>query len=342
MALLIVFGGFLWNRYSHYRLLQTRLTAIQELSADYVYYDEVLTMSARMAAATGDPRWEERYLAVEKKLSAALVRGKELTPGAFAGEAMSVVDGANTKLVEMEQRAFLLVRQGHRQEAAGLLAGTPYRDQKDIYRKGIETINAGLKERAGKTLASFQRHTVFGASAFVAALLLLVFTMLGATRSLHAYIDRSRQAEAKLRALNRDLEARVADRTTTLSRANADLTNELEERRKVEAALRESEEQFRTGVASALDGIIVIDNSGNIASWNEASERMFGYSRDEVMGRDLHRLIAPLRYREAHAAHFEEFRKTGKGAAVGKTTELHGLRKDGTDFPLISPSRRSA
>ncbi len=233
----------------------------------------------------------------------------------------------------MEQRAFLLVRQGHRQEAADLLAGTPYRDQKDIYRKGIETINVELEERAATTLASFQRHTVFGASAFFAALLVLVFTMLGATRALHAYIGRSRQAEAELRALNKDLEARVADRTATLSRANVDLTNELEERRKVEAALRESQEQFQAGLTTASDAIIVIDNDGNITSWNEASERMFGYSRDEVMGKDLHSLIAPHRYREAQVIHFKEFQKTGKGAAVGKTTALHGLRKDGTDFP---------
>ncbi|TAM56438.1 MAG: diguanylate cyclase [Acidobacteria bacterium] len=334
MALLIVFGGFLWNRYSRFRSLQTRLTAVQGLSAELVYYDEALTMSATMAAATGDLRWEERYLAFGKKLSAALKRANELTSEALGGEATAFVDSANTRLVEMEQRAFLLVRQGHRQEAGDLLAGTAYRSQKDVYRKGIETINAELEEHATRALASFQRQTVVGACAFLAVLLILLVSTVQGTRSLQANFRRIQRAEEELRALNRNLEERVADRTTTLTRANVDLTNELEERRKVEASLRESEEQFRTGVASALDGIIVIDNDGNITSWNEASERMFGYSRDEAMGRNLHELIAPLRYRQAHAAHFEEFQRTGRGAAVGKTTELHGLRKDGTDFPV--------
>ena len=334
MVLLIVFSGFLWNRYSHYRALQTRMTTMKGLCADFVYYDEVLTMSARLAAATGDVSWEERYLGFEKKLGAALRQAKELAPEDLSDVATFSVDKANNNLVDMERRAFLLVHQGNREEAGALLGGTPYRDQKAIYRRGIDTIQAEIEARAGKTLASFRRQTVIGASAFLAVLLILLVSMVGGTRSLQANVRRIHRAEAELRTSNENLEAKVAERTAVLSRTTDALNNELAARKTVEDALRETAENFQTAVDSAQDGIIVIDTSGNITSWNEASESMFGYSRDEVMGRNLHSLIAPLRYREAYAVHFEEFQKTGKGAAIGKTTGLHGLRKDGTEFSL--------
>ena len=334
MALLILLSWFLWNRYSHYRSLQNRLVTINGLCADLAYYDEALTMSARLAVATGDLAWEERYLDFDKKLSTALGQAKELERVALGAEAIVDVDSANNKLVDMERQAFLLVHQGDLQAASDLLASKSYRDQKDIYRNGIDTINAQLKDSSSKTLASFQQNTVIAACAFLAVLLILFFSILGGTRSLRNHIGRVQQAEAELRELNTTLEAKVADRTATLSRANDDLNNELSARQRIEAALRESEEQFQAGIASALDGIIVIDNNGNIISWNEASERMFGYSKEEVTGKNLHSLIAPQRYREAHAIQFKEFQKTGKGAAIGKTVELHGLRKDGTEFPV--------
>jgi diguanylate cyclase (GGDEF)-like protein/PAS domain S-box-containing protein len=334
MVLLIVFSGFLWNRYSHYRLLQSRLATIEGLCADFVYYDEVLTMSARMAAASGNLSWEERYRGFDEKLSAALRQAKELAPEDLNDVATFSVDKANDKLVDMERRAFLLVHQGNLQEADALLDGTSYRDQKEIYRKGIDTIRAEIEERAGKTLASFQRQTVFGAAAFLVVLLILLVSMVGGTRSLQANFHRIQRAEAELRTLNESLEARVAERTAVLSRTTDALNNELAARKDIETALRETAENFQAGIDSAQDGIIVIDSSGNITSWNVASERMFGYSKAEAMGRDVCSLIVPDRYREAHATHFAEFRETGKGGAIRKTTELHGLRKNGTEFSL--------
>ena len=105
-------------------------------------------------------------------------------------------------------------------------------------------------------------------------------------------------------------------------------------RKRAGEALRESEETLRAVTSSAQDAILMLDNDGNIALWNAAAERMFGYSSREALGKNLHLLLAPGRYQEAHRVGFDRFRSTGEGAAVGKTLELAALRKDGTEFPI--------
>jgi diguanylate cyclase (GGDEF)-like protein/PAS domain S-box-containing protein len=104
--------------------------------------------------------------------------------------------------------------------------------------------------------------------------------------------------------------------------------------KEAELKLRESEEILSIITSSAQDAIIMLDAAGHIAFWNQAAERIFGYAREEALGRNLHTLIVPLHYREAHRKAFTHFQHTGQGSAVGKTVELTGLRKDGSEFPL--------
>ncbi|MDA3945457.1 MAG: PAS domain S-box protein [Helicobacteraceae bacterium] len=112
------------------------------------------------------------------------------------------------------------------------------------------------------------------------------------------------------------------------------IARDISERKVTEEALRASEEKFRSITVSAQDAIIMMDNEGKISFWNEAAEIMFGYPAQKVMGEPLHTLIAPERFMEAHRAGFEQFKKTGEGAAVGKTVELFALRKNGEEFPV--------
>lgn len=100
-----------------------------------------------------------------------------------------------------------------------------------------------------------------------------------------------------------------------------------------EEALCESEERFRSVVESATDAIVLADHRGNIISWNNAAQRLFGYTAGEVAGRSL-TILMPTRYREAHQRGVERVRSNGDSRVIGKTLELHGLKKDGTEFPL--------
>ena len=109
---------------------------------------------------------------------------------------------------------------------------------------------------------------------------------------------------------------------------------DITERIRTEQALKESEEKFRNISANALDGIVMMDPEGKISFWNEAAERLFQYSRGEVLGQDLHKILASDRYLVEYAKAAPEFRRTGQGEAVGRMLELTAVRKDGTEFPV--------
>jgi len=96
--------------------------------------------------------------------------------------------------------------------------------------------------------------------------------------------------------------------------------------------LKESEERFYTMAASAQDGIIMVDNEGRVSFWNKAAERIFGYTIDEALGKDLHKLIVPQRFYDDFLKGFKRFQETGDGPVIGKTLELAGIKKNGTEF----------
>ncbi|MFQ5753084.1 MAG: PAS domain S-box protein, partial [bacterium] len=104
-------------------------------------------------------------------------------------------------------------------------------------------------------------------------------------------------------------------------------------RKKVEDALRESEMRFRAVTQSANEAIISSNSHGNIITWNLGAQTIFGYREEEVLGKPL-TLLMPDRYHEAHRKGMERVLSTGEKNVIGKTIELPGLRKDGTEFPM--------
>jgi len=98
--------------------------------------------------------------------------------------------------------------------------------------------------------------------------------------------------------------------------------------------LNDREELFRTITSSAQDGIIMIDNNANVSYWNSAAEKIFGYKKEEIMGKNMHMILAPENYHNDYRKGFEKFKETGTGAAVGKTLELKAKRKNGEIFSI--------
>jgi PAS domain S-box-containing protein len=104
-------------------------------------------------------------------------------------------------------------------------------------------------------------------------------------------------------------------------------------RKQTEQALRREEQHLQTIVGTARDAIVSADQTGCIVFWNQAAEAMFGYTAQEACGRPL-TILMPERFRHAHEAGLHRYVATGESRVIGKTLELVGQRRDGTEFPL--------
>jgi PAS domain S-box-containing protein len=111
------------------------------------------------------------------------------------------------------------------------------------------------------------------------------------------------------------------------------VTRDISERKQVEDALRDSEERTRSIVNHVIDGIITIDATGMIQSFNPAVERLFGYRADELIGRNVN-ILMPEPYHGEHDGYIANYLRTGQSKVIGLGREAEGRRKDGTTFPL--------
>ena len=106
-------------------------------------------------------------------------------------------------------------------------------------------------------------------------------------------------------------------------------------------AIKEGEEQIQSIFNYAPDAVIVINDQGLIVRWNPKAEAIFGWTAGEVVGRPLHEVIIPERFREGHKNGLKRFMQTKEGAYLNKPLELPALRKDQSEFAAglnISPT----
>ncbi|MBI1840031.1 MAG: PAS domain S-box protein [Verrucomicrobia bacterium] len=108
---------------------------------------------------------------------------------------------------------------------------------------------------------------------------------------------------------------------------------DITERQRVQTALAESEAHTRLIIDTALDAVVTMDVQGVIRGWNSQAEAIFGWSRREVLGRDLADTIIPPQLREGHRAGLRRFLDTGEGPVLNRRIELSALHQSGREFP---------
>lgn len=103
--------------------------------------------------------------------------------------------------------------------------------------------------------------------------------------------------------------------------------------RRASAAAEEQSARMQAIVATATEGIVTIDQTGRIDTFNSAAERLFGYSEREVLGQNV-MILMPPPYREDHDGYIARYLRTGERRIIGIGREVTGLRSDGTTFPI--------
>jgi PAS domain S-box-containing protein len=111
------------------------------------------------------------------------------------------------------------------------------------------------------------------------------------------------------------------------------IIRDVSERKRAEEVLRESEGRLRAIVETAVDGIITIDEQGLVTSMNPAAVRLFGYSSEEVIGKNVN-VLMPAPYHLEHDGYLKNYRDTGVKKIIGIGREVVGRRKNGTQFPM--------
>ncbi|NRF71104.1 PAS domain S-box protein [Aquincola sp. S2] len=117
-------------------------------------------------------------------------------------------------------------------------------------------------------------------------------------------------------------------------RSRRALLSLLEDQLRVEQSLRAGEQTFQAITGATMDAVILMDGTGRITFWNASAERMLGYTAEEAVGAELHRLVVPARYYDAFAGGFARFVGDGGGAVIGHVVEMHALRKGGEELPV--------
>lgn len=111
------------------------------------------------------------------------------------------------------------------------------------------------------------------------------------------------------------------------------IARDISDRRLAEQKIRENALRLNAVVENVVDGIITIDVHGNIQSMNTAAENLFGYKREEMIGKNV-KLFMPEPYRSEHDVFLRNYSQTGNAKVIGLGREVSGLRRDGSIFPM--------
>lgn len=248
--ILVAIGSFNTSTISkNFRFGITNDFQLQQLNSQINYYDEVLTMSAQMAASTGDLAWKERYDENEPLLIASIEQATELAPTAYAPYAVQINE-ANLKLIGMEIEAFDLVSAGDSEQALAILFSEPYKVQKEIYSNGLQQWSNLLSQQISNNLDKYGDGLALSSLFSLISFCLLTIAWVALLLLVSRYITRRKVAEKRLRLANRQIELSHEDlqrSEAALQQKAVTLEKTLEELQQAQVQMVQSEKMSSLG-----------------------------------------------------------------------------------------------
>jgi len=254
--------------------LNRRAVDLASARSAIAYYDEALTMSARLAAATGDAKWADRYDSFLQPMDDAISAAGSLAPTDLNDKLQRETGDANKRLVELETQALELIRKGQAAEAGEFLYSAEYERNKKILSDGTAAFDAALDAIIGSERAAVVEHI---AAAAIAAAVLLAGMALG-WFSVYRTLVRSNAGISDL--LRRRAES---------ERALAQRAEEMRERDRVASI---ASQRLADAVNSLNDGFVLWDKDDRLAICNEHYRKIYPKMADLSMpGRHFEEII---------------------------------------------------
>lgn len=146
-------------------------------------------------------------------------------------------------------------------------------------------------------------------------------------------ITESKLAREKLKKYRDNLEQTVEKRTRELTRANTRLEGEVAERKRAQEQSRLNESRLQSLIETAAEGIVTINQEGQVLTFNPAAEVIFGYEARELVGQNV-TMLMPESYKNEHDGYLKKYIETNVAHVIGSNREAEGHRKGGGEFPL--------
>lgn len=255
---MLLLGWLSWDTYTDYTFIRKEFSDIDQMNIvqrEIKHLDEVLTMSAQMAAATGNLDWETRYLLFEPELDLNIKRALQHDPEKFGHMSAINMDAAHRALVATERHAFELVRQGKKTEAQRLLSGQEYEENKKIFSDSIIEFDSQVLQSKNslhsRLLTDMSRDGILtiGVLMLLSVISLIVFSnMRWSQVAVTISNQQLNQKTAELSELNNQLDLKVSERTQELNNSVLASLNMMEDAVSSRDGLESANEQLSSEI----------------------------------------------------------------------------------------------
>lgn len=298
VALAAGINALQFNSHKDYNAVFVRVNQLQELKANVVYLDEVMTLYANLAIFTGEIKWPNDYVNAQKKLDEALYKIIELNIDTKLSEHASTILTANYYLVDMEQEALRLTKSNQKKQALKLLKSLPYLEQKEAYASGVSHLSQSISQLMIQFDRQLRQKNTYSAilSLFVVLVILGIWLFV---------FHRLSQWRDILSSINEELDLRVTARTRQLDQ---------ERQRTVYAAKMAALGEMAGGIAHEINNPLEIINL-----------------KSQILDSNLK---ASPEYSRLATEHLDVIRKTSR--RIGKIVEgLKKFARDGSSDPVL-------